>query len=571
MIETAHGFRAPTPEELAPLFPKYQILSLIATGGMGAVYRAIQTSLERDVAIKILPAEFGKDPEFCERFGAEAKAMAKLNHPNLISVYDFGEVNGMLFIVMEYVPGQSIHHASQGMAVDPAEVIRLMAGISEGVAHAHQHGILHRDIKPANILLDARMQPKIGDFGLARPLDTRVKEGEAIFGTPGYTAPEVLRPPHTMDQRADIFSLGVLLHELLTAHLPESDPRPASVIARCDPRFDMVVRKATHPSPALRYQSAEEIADALRKIGSSAGPRMVSAASPADVRKPVRKLQPVSSSGNGGIGFMVALAVVGGVLAFLLMNDGNAPATSPPPVSVPVAQSNPEPAAPVAAVREVPEPPAHLPEPEPIKPEPAPVVTVPEPMEDDTAPVVSENEKEQMTPEPVSGPQPKFDVPGFLSRARSVMVKRCEPEFTKHTAALEQNLTDFKSNGLEKMEVHLEAIHHNAFGRELGNFVDERRTLGNRIGTGLVSKLKFKQWLVEVHQEHQTREAEIDEALETALAEQQKTYLLGLGIRVKALRKEDPAAADLIEEEVGKVNADSEYFPNLMREAIASD
>ena len=111
-------FRAPLPEELAPLFPSYQILSLIARGGMGTVYHAMQTSLEREIAIKILPVEFGNDPEYCKGFEAEAKAMAKLNHPNLISVYDFGEVNGMLFIAMEYVPGQSLYDACNGSAVD---------------------------------------------------------------------------------------------------------------------------------------------------------------------------------------------------------------------------------------------------------------------------------------------------------------------------------------------------------------------------------------------------------------------------------------------------------------------
>jgi serine/threonine protein kinase len=564
MSESEHGFRAPTPGELAPLFPKYQILSLIATGGMGAVYHAIQTSLDREVALKILPVEFGKDPEFCESFGAEAKAMAKLNHPNLISVYDFGEINGMLFIVMEYVPGQSLYHASQGCAVDPAEVIRLMTGISEGVAHAHQHGILHRDIKPANILLDARLQPKIGDFGLARPLDARVEEGEAIFGTPGYTAPEVLQPPHTMDQRADIFSLGVLLHELLTGQLPGSDPRPASLIARCDPRFDMVVRKATHPSPTQRYQSAEQIADALRKIGDSAGPKVVRTASPGATRKPVRPLQTAQSSSKGAVGFVVALLLVAGAVAFLLTNDSNAPAAGTEPVSTPA----PEPTPPASVVAEPEKPARTRPAPEPA---PDPAAADPEPMETEIAPVVAESPTENETPEPVTGPQPKFDVPGFFAHARSVMVKRCEPELTKHAAALAKNVTDFKTAGLSHMGVNLESIHHQAFEREISEYVEQRMSMGNRMGPELDGKLKFKKWLVEIHDEHKLRENEIDRELAIAMAEQQKTYLHGLGIRIKALRTDDPAAADLIEEEAAKVNADPEYFRDLMREAIGKD
>ena len=114
-------------------------------------------------------------------------------------------------------------------AIDPSEVIRLVTGICHGLAHAHEHGIIHRDIKPSNILLDLNAQPKIGDFGLARPIERKIEEGEEIFGTPHYTAPEVVDAPHSVDYRADIFSVGVLLHELLTGKLPAKDPRPASV------------------------------------------------------------------------------------------------------------------------------------------------------------------------------------------------------------------------------------------------------------------------------------------------------------------------------------------------------
>ena len=348
MSEPQNAFRAPAPGELAPLFPGYRILSLIATGGMGAVYHAIQSSLEREVAIKILPVEFGKDPEFHAAFTSEAKAMARLNHPNLITVYDFGEVNGMLFIVMEYVPGQSLHGACNGCAIDPMEVIRLMTGISLGLAHAHEYGILHRDIKPANILLDARLQPKIGDFGLARPLDSKVGVGEAIYGTPGYTAPEVLAAPQTMDQRADIFSLGVLLHELLTGLLPGADPRSPSAISQCDPRFDAVVQKATHPNPLQRYQTAAEIADALQKIASNMGPRAVRTASPVASRKTVARVYSTQTSNKGGAGWWVILLLIAGALAVFLFNTRTSPQADPDPAPAPVAEHTPEPAKPAA-------------------------------------------------------------------------------------------------------------------------------------------------------------------------------------------------------------------------------
>lgn len=300
------GFLAPEVTELAPLFPGYEIQGLIATGGMGAVYCALQKSLDRTVALKILPKELSADAAFCAGFEAEAKAMARLNHPNLIGVYDFGEVNGMLYIMMEYVPGKSIYHSAYGKAIAPAEVIRLVSGVCHGLAHAHENGIIHRDIKPSNILLDVQAQPKIGDFGLARPIERKIEEGEEIFGTPHYTAPEVVNAPHSVDYRADIFSVGVLLHELLTGKLPADDARPASVIARCDVRFDAIIRRATHPVPSGRYSSANELAKDLLAIaqkttgGAANLPRRV---------QPRRPTGPIGKKSSGN-GFMIAIILI---------------------------------------------------------------------------------------------------------------------------------------------------------------------------------------------------------------------------------------------------------------------
>ena len=265
-FEAPAAFEPRDAKELAILFPSYEIKHLVATGGMGAVYCAVQKSLERVVAIKILPVEFSRDPEFCSAFQAEAKAMAKLNHPNLISVFDFGEVEGMLYIIMEYVEGETLHNVIQDGGIKASDSLRVMQSVCAGVASAHEHGILHRDIKPANILLDADLQPKIGDFGLARPVGREVEDGEMILGTPGYTAPEVIDPPHVFDHRADIFSLGVMLHELITGNLPGDDPRPASAQVRCHPRIDVVIRKATGIDPNQRFQCASDMADELAKI-----------------------------------------------------------------------------------------------------------------------------------------------------------------------------------------------------------------------------------------------------------------------------------------------------------------
>jgi hypothetical protein len=214
--------------------------------------------------------------------------------------------------------------------------------------------------------------------------------------------------------------------------------------------------------------------------------------------------------------------------------------------------------------------------PEPLKPDPDPVVSVPQPVQPDPVFTVPGPEKpdldpEPVNPDPVTSPQPKFDVEAFLAHARSVMVKRCEPEILKHDQELEKNLADFRSNAAELVKTNLTENFHDAAGRELDAFVAERKADGSRMGEELEKPLKFKQWLVELHEEHQKKEDRIDEKLMDALAGHQNTYLHGLGIRIKALQEDDPAAADLIKAETAKVAAGPEYFVNLMREAIQKD
>lgn len=264
---TLSDFTPPALEEIAELLPAYEILSFIAKGGMGAVYMARQRSLDRDVAIKILPRHFGEDAKFRASFEAEAKSMAKLNHPNLISIYDFGQIDGLLYIIMEMVQGKSLYHSSYGKTIDPAESGRIVTSICHGLAHAHKHGILHRDIKPANILLDPSASPKIGDFGLARPVGDH--ESDSAFGTPGYTAPEVIHNPAAVDESTDIYAVGAILYQLLTSKLPDNkNYEPAATLVHCNPKFDQIIRKAMHPTPVLRYRSAEAMAEAIESIAN---------------------------------------------------------------------------------------------------------------------------------------------------------------------------------------------------------------------------------------------------------------------------------------------------------------
>lgn len=258
-------FEAPDPKELTNLLSGYDVTDLIAVGGMGAVYRAQQISLGRDVAVKVLPRELSQVGEFAKSFRAEAKVMARLQHPNLIGVHDFGEVEGFLYLIMDFVDGKSLHHSAHGKVIDQEEAVRLVHGICDGVAHAHEEGIIHRDIKPANILLDSNKQPRIGDFGLARPADG--SEGEGMhFGTPEYTAPEIIKDPGNADKRSDVFAIGVLLYELLTGELPGESYVPPSQVQKVDPRFDKIVRRAMHPASEMRFADAGEMAKELETL-----------------------------------------------------------------------------------------------------------------------------------------------------------------------------------------------------------------------------------------------------------------------------------------------------------------
>lgn len=523
------------------------------------MYHAIQISLDREVAIKILPAELSNDKAFCESFEAEAKAMAKLNHPNLIGVYDFGEVEKMLFIVMEYVPGDSLHDACHGSALEPSEVIRLMSGISRGLNHAHKHGILHRDIKPANILLDAELQPKIGDFGLARSVDAHFQEGETIFGTPGYTAPEVVECPHSVDQKADIFSLGILLHELLTGQLPQTDPRPPSAILPCDPRFDAVVRKATNLNPNERYQHAEEIAEELEKIGNTAGPRILQTAAAGGHSPTIPQSFSTTTPSRSGSGLVITIlvvAVVAGVF-FIFRDNDSSSKPDPKPDADPVANIQPSPVIPD------PEPKPLIREPDPVVADPVP--TDPDPVASAPDPMVSEPEVEPEDPEPVLVEKPKFDVEGFFTHARSVMVKRCEPFVTRHEKALENNIGRVKIEGLRLMKENLQFKWHDASTREIERFVDECKDNGNRLEQKILGPLKVKKWFIALNEERFEKQSQIDRELERALIKQQKTYLYGLGLKVKELLKtDDPIAVDMIKAEIEKVNASADYFPSLV-------
>jgi tRNA A-37 threonylcarbamoyl transferase component Bud32 len=264
----------PTPEELAKLFPQFEILECLGCGGMGAVYKARQPKLDRFVALKILLPERQGDAAFAERFSREARALARLNHPAIVAVHDFGEAGGYPYLAMEYVDGLSLRQLLQRGKLASEEALAIVPKICEALQFAHQQGIVHRDIKPENILLDKAGQVKIADFGIAKILapgaqDFSLTGGKDVVGTPHYMAPEQVEHPTKVDHRADIFSLGVVFYEMLTGELPLGKFQPPSKKVQVDVRLDEVVLRALEKEPERRYQQASQVKTDVETIAST--------------------------------------------------------------------------------------------------------------------------------------------------------------------------------------------------------------------------------------------------------------------------------------------------------------
>lgn len=254
----------------------YVLLEKIGEGGMGAVFRARQESLERDVAIKILPSHLAAEPGFNQRFHREALAIARLRHPSILTVHDFGIDNGVSYLVMEFVKGTTLE-SKLGQKLPPAEVAELLAPIAAALDHAHANGVLHRDVKPSNIFLTADGRPILGDFGLSRVSGDsgRLTETGLVMGTPAYMAPEQCAGEEPSPQ-TDIYALATIAYELLSDRLPFIGPTPMRVLASkltdppapppaavpADVRAALLKGLAARPED--RYPTATALVEALR-------------------------------------------------------------------------------------------------------------------------------------------------------------------------------------------------------------------------------------------------------------------------------------------------------------------
>jgi serine/threonine protein kinase len=258
--------RFPTPclETLARQFPQLEILEHLGQGGMGVVYKARQRQLDRLVAVKLLPPSVGEEPAFAERFTREAQALARLNHPNIVQVYDFGRTEEYFYFVMEFVDGLNLRALIRDRKLDPEASLKIVPQICQALQFAHDEGIVHRDIKPENILVDKKGRVKIADFGLAKLLGRAAEDYSLtgtgqLMGTLGYMAPEQLQQAHKVDHRADIYSLGVVFYEMLTGQMPIGRFEAPSRKVQVDVRLDEIVLRSLESEPDRRYQHASDV------------------------------------------------------------------------------------------------------------------------------------------------------------------------------------------------------------------------------------------------------------------------------------------------------------------------
>ncbi len=261
----------------------YRIINQIGKGGMATVYKAYQASVDRYVAIKVLPSQLAESPEFARRFQQEARIIAKLEHPHILPVFDYGESDGVAYFVMRYLDAGTLKERMESRRPLPLEEIdRIFTQLAEALSYAHGHGVVHRDLKPANALIDSQGNIFLTDFGIAKLLESaspRLTQTDAIMGTPAYISPEQAQS-RPVDQRSDIYSLGIILYEMATGQVPYvadtplavlfkhiSDPLPPPSQVKPDipPSIEQVILQALSKNPEDRFGTAAEFIAAWKR------------------------------------------------------------------------------------------------------------------------------------------------------------------------------------------------------------------------------------------------------------------------------------------------------------------
>jgi eukaryotic-like serine/threonine-protein kinase len=331
---------------------RYRLERRLASGGMGSVYEGTDERLHRRVAVKLLRDELADDPRFVERFRREARAVASLSHPNIASVYDFGEDAGKPFMIMEFAAGRDLAQIIKTDAPLPIErAVHIGEQLCEALEHAHAAGVIHRDVKPANVIVDSGDRVRVTDFGIARAAgDSTLTATGSVLGTANYLSPEQAAG-RALTPASDLYSAGIVLYEMVTGTVPFSGESAIAVAMRhmnedvpsarqANPavpfELDAVVRRAAARDPAARFHSAQQMADALRhslQPTATGAPTLVAGAVPRPAAPtqsvwpvPGRRYDPRRVRRAVVLTLVVLALLVGGLLAFRLLTDEDAPA-----------------------------------------------------------------------------------------------------------------------------------------------------------------------------------------------------------------------------------------------------
>ncbi len=267
---------------------QYQIQEVIGSGGMATVYKARHTRLERTVAIKVMHPQYLADEQFQTRFEREARVIARLEHPNIVTVYDYNEFERQPYLVIKYIEGHTLKQVIRQGALSLPDILQVMNGVASGLDYAHQEGVLHRDVKPSNIILADDGTPYVTDFGLARiaQIGESTLSADVMLGTPQYISPEQARGDQNIDHHTDLYSFAIILYELLVGRVPFAGdsayatvheqiyvdpPRPSQFDPEITPPVEAVLLKALSKNPQQRYHSARELMQALEDALNASG------------------------------------------------------------------------------------------------------------------------------------------------------------------------------------------------------------------------------------------------------------------------------------------------------------